>query len=88
MECAVLDARWIGAMLVERLGAFLEDLPPQPLLAFYTAARATLRARQALAHLLAPSPRTPEKWLPLAGRYVHEAEAAVAVRGSAKERSR
>jgi aminoglycoside phosphotransferase family enzyme len=83
MECAVLDARWIGTMLVERLSASLKDLPPEPLLAFYTAARAVLRARQALAHLLAPSPRTPEKWLPLAGGYLREAEAAVAALGSA-----
>lgn len=81
MECAVLDARWIGTLLVERLSASLEDLPPQPLLAFHTAARATLRARQALAHLLAPSPRTPEKWLPLAGRYLDEAQRAIALLG-------
>ena len=66
-------------MLVERLGAALEDRPPEPLLAFYTAARAVLRARQALAHLLAPSPRTPEKWLPLAGRYLDEAQRAIAL---------
>jgi aminoglycoside phosphotransferase family enzyme len=82
LECAVLDARWIGTMLVERLSASLEDLPPQPLLAFYTSARATLRARQALAHLLAPSPRTPEKWLPLAGHYLDEAQRAIARLGS------
>jgi aminoglycoside phosphotransferase family enzyme len=82
MECAVLDARWIGKMLVERLSAELKDLPAQPMLGFYTAARAVLRARQALAHLLAPSPRTPEKWLPLAGRYLDEAKGAIALLGS------
>ena len=77
MECAVLDAGWIGTMLIERVSAALADLPPEPLLAFYTGARAVLRARQALAHLLVPSPRTPSRWLPLATRYVGEAEAAV-----------
>ena len=78
MECAVLDARWLGTTLIERLGELLQDRPPGQLLAFYTGSRGVLRARQALAHLLAPTPRTPEKWLPLARRYLAEAETATA----------
>lgn len=88
MECAVLDAGWIGTMLIEQVSASLEDRPPESLLAFYTGARAVLRARQALAHLLVPSPRTPAKWLPLATRYVHHAEAAVATLGTATDHLR
>jgi aminoglycoside phosphotransferase family enzyme len=73
MECAVIGARWIGPILLDRCTTMLGDRPPGRTLAFYTAYRATLRARQALAHLLEPLPRTPGKWLPLAERYLEEA---------------
>jgi uncharacterized protein len=46
---------------------------------FYRCYRATLRARLAIAHLLEPNPRTPEKWAPLARSYLSFA-AADAVR--------
>jgi aminoglycoside phosphotransferase family enzyme len=76
MECAVLGAPWIGPVLIEACAGRLDDHPPERLLAFYTAYRAAFRARQALAHLLDPHPRTPGKWLPLARRYLDQAEAA------------
>ena len=77
MECAVIGARWIGPILLDRCTAKLGDRPATRTLAFYTAYRAMLRARQALAHLLEPVPRTPAKWLPLAQRYLGEAEALI-----------
>ena len=77
MECAVLGADWIGPLMIERCATSLGDAPCDDLLAFYTAYRAALRTRQALAHLLDPHPRTPAKWQPLAARYLDQAEAAL-----------
>jgi len=77
MECAVLGAPWIGPILIDRCSAKLGTPPTRHQLAFYTAYRAALRARQALAHLLIPNPRTPEKWIPLAKAYLDEAEKAM-----------
>jgi uncharacterized protein len=34
-----------------------------------------MRARLAIAHLIEPNPRTPEKWLPLAHNYLRIATA-------------
>ncbi|WP_347311959.1 hypothetical protein [Defluviimonas sp. SAOS-178_SWC] len=79
MECSVLGAGWVGPLLFGRVSETLDDRPGERLLAFYTAHRATLRARQALAHLLSPSPRTPERWRPLADRYLAAATQAVAI---------
>jgi len=78
MECSVLGARWIGPLIVARVVAVLGGPPADEVLAFHTAFRASLRSRQALAHLLDPDPREPEKWMPLAARYLDEAEAACA----------
>lgn len=78
MECEQLGAPWIGAALVERCAEALGERPPEPLLAFYTAYRACLRARLSLAHLLDAEPREPERWQPLARRYLALAEAACA----------
>jgi len=74
MECAALGAAWIGPMILERCGKILRNRASDRLVAFYTAYRATFRARQALAHLLEPHPRTPGKWIPLANRYLDRAE--------------
>lgn len=79
MECGVLGADWVGPLLLARVSAALGDWPDDRLLAFYATHRATLRARQALAHLLAPSPRTPERWQPLAQRYLAAATGAAAI---------
>ncbi len=77
MECAVLGADWVRTTLLGRCVERLGDSPPDRLLAFYTAFRACLRARQSLAHLLEPEVRTPAKWIPLAESYLHEADAAL-----------
>ena len=57
----------------------LRDGASEPLFLFYRCHRATLRARLAIAHLLEPNPRTPEKWPRLARAYLAIA-AADAVR--------
>lgn len=87
MECAAAGAAWIGPTLIARCAARLgEPAPDRRLLAFYTAFRAALRARQAAGHLLDPRPREPAKWLPQARRYLAigaEAAAAVSLRAPA-----
>lgn len=70
LECELLAARWIGTMVMEHYLAQLGERPPAELIAFYWSYRACLRARQALSHLLDPTPRDPDKWLPLARRYL------------------
>ncbi len=70
LECDMAGAAWIGPRLVAACAAALSDAPPPALLALYTAYRALLRARLAMAHLLDVRPRTPHKWAPLAQRYV------------------
>ena len=77
MECAVLGAPWIGPLVAARCAELTGDRPPERLLAVYDAYRACFRARQALAHLLEPEPRTPAKWIPLARDYLDRAEAAM-----------
>jgi hypothetical protein len=47
-------------------------------MALYTAHRALVRARLALAHLLDAEPRTPARWQPQAQRYVAAAREALA----------
>lgn len=77
LECDMGGAAWIGTRLVERCADALGGAPPASLLHLYTAARALLRARLAMAHLLEPRPRTPERWPPLAQRYIERAAAAL-----------
>jgi uncharacterized protein len=77
LECAIGGAAWIGSRLVERCAVALGSAPPASLLHLYTAARALLRARLAMAHLLEPQPRTPERWAPQAQCYVARAAAAL-----------
>jgi uncharacterized protein len=48
----------------------LADDHRDELFVFYRCHRATLRARLAIAHLLEPEPRTPEKWPALARAYL------------------
>lgn len=70
LECVLQDADWFGAQVQARTLAALKDAVPPALLAFYTASRALLRARQCAAHLLRRGRRSPEKWLLLAHRYL------------------
>ena len=78
LECARLGAPWVGPLLRQSIEAILQDHPPQRLHAFYTALRACVRARLALAHLQEPAPRRAHEWLPLARDYLTRAEHACA----------
>jgi aminoglycoside phosphotransferase family enzyme len=77
LECEMAGAPWIGPRLLAACAAALGHAPPAALLHLYTAYRAQLRARLALAHLLEPEPRTPLKWPPLAQRYLQRSLAAL-----------
>jgi aminoglycoside phosphotransferase family enzyme len=70
VECERLGARWAAAYLKRRIGYALRDGLSDTLFAFYRCHRATLRARLAIAHLMEPAPRTPEKWPRLARGYL------------------
>jgi aminoglycoside phosphotransferase family enzyme len=74
LECELLGAGWVGDHIMEKCGEGLNDTPEPSLLEFYWNYRACLRARIALVHLLEPNPRTPEKWVPLARRYLQLAQ--------------
>jgi aminoglycoside phosphotransferase family enzyme len=77
LECGLAGADWIGPRLVDRVSEILDDRPAPALMHVYTAQRALLRARLAMAHLLDPEPRTPSRWPPLARRCVQRALAAL-----------
>lgn len=81
IECALLGAPRVGPRLIAALAERLGDAPPPALVALYAACRAVLRARLAVAHLFDPVPRMPERWEPLAGRYMRLAEQHLAAIG-------
>jgi aminoglycoside phosphotransferase family enzyme len=85
LECELAGAPWVGPRLRDRCGAALHDTAPPALWMLYTAYRALLRARLAMAHLLDPQPRTPQRWTPMAQRYV--ARALQALRGADAQRA-
>ncbi|MDJ0450241.1 hypothetical protein [Methylocystis sp. JR02] len=71
VECAQLGALHLLRRFIEALASHLEEVvPPWDLIWLYAAWRAALRARLSIAHLLDASPRHPEKWAPLANRYL------------------
>jgi aminoglycoside phosphotransferase family enzyme len=70
LEMEMLGAPAVGTRLRRRVLAGLHDNPPDDLRLFYSSARALLRARLSIAHLLEPHPRTPEKWPRQARRYM------------------
>jgi aminoglycoside phosphotransferase family enzyme len=70
LECERLGAAWAGEYLRRRIMHAFHDGHAEELFMFYRCHRATLRARLAIAHLLEPHPRTPEKWEPLARTYL------------------
>lgn len=76
MECAVAGANWVAPILIRAASDAL-GAPPAGLIDFYTAMRASLRARLSLAHLLDPQPRDPAKWEPQAERYLDQAACAL-----------
>jgi aminoglycoside phosphotransferase family enzyme len=77
VECTLLRAPWFGDRLIQRVDELFGEQPPARLISLYSANRAVLRARLAIAHLLDPVPRLPEKWEPLASRYLALAEEAL-----------
>lgn len=76
LGCARLGADRVLGDMASRISAALADAPPPELLVFHWRYRALLCARLALLHLVEPEPRTPERWRPLAWRYVELAEQA------------
>jgi aminoglycoside phosphotransferase family enzyme len=70
LECERLGAAWVGDYIRRRVERGLRDGSCEDLFRFYRCHRATLRARLAIAHLLEPDPRTPEKWPRLAREYL------------------
>lgn len=75
LECEHLGAGGIGGYIRPRVLQALHDHPPFSLYCFYRCYRGMLRARLSIAHLLAPNPRTPEKWRPRALAYLRIAAA-------------
>jgi uncharacterized protein len=78
LECDRLGAAWAGEYVRRRVMRGLRDGLSEELFLFYRCHRATLRARLAIAHLLEPNPRTPEKWPRLARDYLRIAAADAA----------
>ncbi len=70
LECERLGAAWIGDYVRRGVSRALHDDPGPELFLFYRCHRAMLRARLAIAHLLEPNPRTPEKWPQRARAYL------------------
>jgi aminoglycoside phosphotransferase family enzyme len=70
LECDRLGAGWAGEYIKRRVMRGLPDGLSDELFLFYRCNRAMLRARLAVAHLLEPYPRTPEKWPRLARAYL------------------
>jgi aminoglycoside phosphotransferase family enzyme len=88
LECERLGAAWAGQYIRKGIEQGLHEASPPGLFHFYRAYRATLRARLAIAHLLEPQPRTPERWprvartyLDIAARDIAKIEAALRTRG-------
>lgn len=88
LECERLGAGWAGEYIKRRVMRGLRDGASEPLFLFYRCHRATLRARLAIAHLMEPNPRTPEKWPRLARAYLAIAAAdAIRLARSLKTRT-
>jgi aminoglycoside phosphotransferase family enzyme len=77
LECAMVGDAKLGPRLVARCADALDDHPGAALLHLHTARRALLRARLSAAHLLDDEVRTPDRWLPQAGRYLLRAGIAL-----------
>jgi aminoglycoside phosphotransferase family enzyme len=70
LECERLGAPESGRRIRAKVLRALNEPKGELLYRFYRCHRAMLRARLAIAHLLEPSPRTPEKWPKLARAYL------------------
>ena len=88
LECDRLGAGWAGKYIARRVMRGLRDGLSEELFLFYRCHRAMLRARLAIAHLLEPNPRTPDKWPRLARAYLRIAAAdAIRLERSLKRRA-
>jgi aminoglycoside phosphotransferase family enzyme len=76
VECSLLGFARHAAHVVRRVAGSLPGGFEPELFDFYCSYRAMLRARLAIAHLLEERPRSPEKWRPLALRYLLAADRA------------
>lgn len=75
MECEYAGAPWIGEIVFETYREATGDDPPLPLVQFYKAHRAVLRAKLAAWHLKDhPDPADQGKWAARAQRYLELAE--------------
>lgn len=74
LECELLGASGLGPALFGQVTSEIGDDAPERLFHLHFARKGLLRARLTLAHLLDPSPRQPDKWEPLAARYLGLAE--------------
>ena len=74
-ECERLGAARIGQYLRRKVTRGLGHGMASELYLFYRCHRAALRGRLAIAHLLEPNPRTPQKWPTLARSYLRIAKA-------------
>jgi aminoglycoside phosphotransferase family enzyme len=79
LECERLGSGAVGQAIYRGTMRRLHDWPSSELFHFYRCHRGLLRARLAIAHLLEPNPRTPEKWPRRAREYLE-----IAVRDAAR----
>jgi aminoglycoside phosphotransferase family enzyme len=77
LECGRLGAPSFGRLVAWRCMRALGDRQAVPVLRLYTALRALLRARLAMAHLDDIPVRDPARWRPLATWYLDAAETAL-----------
>ena len=81
MECEYAGAPWIGEVAFETYREATGDAPPLPLVQFYKAHRAVLRAKLSAWHLKDhPDPADQGKWIARAQRYLELAERYTAAR--------
>jgi aminoglycoside phosphotransferase family enzyme len=81
LECRRLGAPRFGLRVAVRCMQALGDRKAGAVLRLYTAQRALLRARLAVAHLLDTPVRDPERWRPMAVWYLAAAESALGLPG-------
>ena len=70
MECERLGSPGAGKVILETCCNELDDKPPEPLVNFYKAFRALLRAKLSILHLRDEAVRDRESWRPLALDYL------------------
>jgi aminoglycoside phosphotransferase family enzyme len=70
IECEMLGAPWARPLLLEVLKGRLENAPSPQFMAMISGFRGLLRARLSIAHFLEGEVRQPEKWRPLAVKYL------------------